>query len=127
MRNPAREIWKFDEALERLEKKGKTIVVTDHLDIPHHGEASALIEDLEVFEKLADKSDVVAATVAYEERANILVIYGLIRLDWLYVLYDRHVHVSASGFRLSGAPQLKEEVRRAVKQFYQKWLEKMRA
>jgi hypothetical protein len=126
MRNPAREVRKFDEVLERLAGKGKVVVVTDHLDIPHHGEASALIEDLELFERLAEKSDVVAAMVAYEEHANMLVIYGLTKVGWLYVLYDNHVHVSGSGFRLSGPPQLKEEVRRAVAEFYEKWNKRMK-
>ncbi len=124
---PLRELKKFDEALEELRNKGKIIVVTDHLDIPHHGEASALIEDIEVFKKLAEKTDVVAAMVAYEEHANMLVIYGLIRVGWLYVLYDKHVHVAGSGFRLSGPPKLKEEVRKAVKEFYHKWSQFMKA
>jgi len=126
MRNPVNEIKEFDKVLERLREKGKTIVVTDHLDIPHHGEASALVEDLKVFEKLAEKSNAVAAMVAYQEHANMLVIYGLTRVDWLYVLYDKHVHVAASGFRLSGPPQLKGEVKRAVAEFYKKWTEKMK-
>ncbi len=127
MRRPTKALESFDKALEELRSEGVTVVVTDHLDIPHHGEASALIEDLEVFKKLAKRSGVVAAMVAYEEHANLLVIYGLTRVDWLYVLYNVHVNVAGSGFRLAGPPQLKEEVRRAVRQFYDKWLQLMKS
>ena len=126
MRRPTKALDEFDKALEELRKEGVTVVVTDHLDIPHHGEASALIEDLEVFKKLAKKSGTVAAMVAYEEQANLLVIYGLTRVDWLYVLYNVHINVAGSSFRLSGPPQLKEETRRKVREFFDKWLRIMR-
>ncbi|UXD22653.1 hypothetical protein IPA_07050 [Ignicoccus pacificus DSM 13166] len=126
MRRPTKALEQFDKVLEELKSEGVTVVVTDHLDIPHHGEASALIEDLEVFKKLAKKSGTVAAMVAYEEHANLLVIYGLTRVDWLYVLYNVHVNVAGSSFRLSGPPQMKEEVKRKVREFYQKWLELMK-
>ncbi len=118
----------FDKALEELRSEGVTVVVTDHLDIPHHGTAaSAVIEDIEVFKKLAKKSGTVAAMVAYDDRANMLVIYGLTAVDWLYVLYDVHVNVAGSSLRLSGPPQLKEETKKRIREFYRKWSELMRA
>jgi len=126
MRRPTKALDEFDKALEELMKEGVTVVVTDHLDIPHHGEASALVEDLEIFKKLAKKSKTVAAMVAYEEQANLLVIYGLTRVDWLYVLYNVHINVAGSSFRLSGPPQLKQETRRRVKEFFEKWKNIMR-
>ena len=123
-----RALDEFDRALEELRSMGVTIVVTDHLDIPHHGTAaSALVEDLEVFKKLAQKSGTVAAMVAYDDRANMLVIYGLTAVNWLYVLYDVHVNVAGSSLRLSGPPQLKEETRRRIREFYEKWNRLMRS
>ncbi|ALU12549.1 hypothetical protein EYM_05055 [Ignicoccus islandicus DSM 13165] len=123
-----RALDEFDKALEELRSEGVTIVVTDHLDIPHHGTAaSALIEDLDVFKKLARKSGTVAAMVAYDDRANMLVIYGLTMVDWLYVLYDVHLNVAGSSLRLSGPPQLKEETRKRIREFYQKWSNLMKS
>ena len=117
----------FDKALEELKNEGVTVVVTDHLDIPHHGTAaSALVDDIEVFKRMAKKSGVVAAMAAYEEHTNMLVIYGLTRVGWLYVLYDVHAHVAGSSMRLSGPPQLKAEVRKKVKEFYEKWTRLMK-
>ena len=115
------EIEKFSQILQRLKEKGKVVVVSRHLEIPHHGEPLVLVENPEVFENIVEKSNVIAAMVAYDERANMLVIYGRTRLDWLYVLYDRHVHVSTSTFRLSGPSQVRMEVQKAISEFYKKW------